>query len=381
MSQQVFDVVIIGGGPAGCATALMLNQLSDLSILLIDKGNQYTQRVGESIPPDSRLLLQKLGIWQDFVNDSHDPCLGSHSLWGHSELGYNDYLFNPMGHGWHLNRQKFDYRLIASVKNRGIDCWQNCSVYQTQSIKSHHLLTVKTGKKDNKNIKARFVVDATGKNSRFSKKMGCTQQENDDMVCITGFFQQNRNDIISKHTLLEAVEYGWWYAACLPNNSLAVALACDRSFAKRFKVYKSHNWHILLNQSTQQVSKTLKNTEFVNKSLRVDLASSFVLDDIIGNNWLATGDAACSFDPISAGGIFKALTHGIKAAETIEKHFCNNNTALKAYQQLIINDYQHYLADSRHLYEQEQRWPNSPFWQHRQHRQRHRKSLGSAQLH
>ncbi|MBL4772212.1 MAG: hypothetical protein JKX98_00955 [Alcanivoracaceae bacterium] len=54
------------------------------------------------------MLFKQLNIWQEFLSDNYDPCLGNRSVWGHSELGYNDYLFNPMGHGWHLNRQKFD---------------------------------------------------------------------------------------------------------------------------------------------------------------------------------------------------------------------------------------------------------------------------------
>lgn len=378
MREQLFDVVIIGGGPAGCATALRLKQLSELSILLIDSGNQETQRIGESIPPDSRLLLKKLALWDDFVSDNHDPCLGNHSMWGHSELGYNDYLFNPMGHGWHLNRQIFDRRLITTVTQRGVEYWHNSRVYQTQWVKSCHQLVIKTPHNKHKQIPAKFIVDATGKNSRISKKLGSTQQKNDDMVCITGFFQQTENTEISKQTLLEAVEYGWWYTASLPNNGLAVALACDRSFAKRFKINHFNNWHILLSQSTQKVSRTVNNMPFIKASLRVDLAPSFILDKTVGKNWLATGDAACAFDPISAGGIYKSLTHGIKAAETITECFDSSKTALNDYHQLINDDYQYYLMDRKHLYDQEQRWPNSPFWQNRQ---THRKSLGSAQLH
>src|SRR3954452_14772109 len=103
-----FDVVIVGGGPAGCATALALAERRSLRVLLVEAGRYQTARVGESIPPDTSAVLQALGIWHDFVREGHAPCLGSCSSWGDVALVYNYFLFNPLGYGLHLERQRFD---------------------------------------------------------------------------------------------------------------------------------------------------------------------------------------------------------------------------------------------------------------------------------
>ena len=36
-----------------------------------------------------------------------------------------------------------------------------------------------------------------------------------------------------------------------------------------------------------------------------------------GDGWVAAGDAACAFDPLSGQGIFKALDGGMRAAEAV----------------------------------------------------------------
>jgi len=104
-----YDVVVLGGGPAGCAAAIALRQHEVDRVLVVEAGHYEAERIGEGIPPDTRTLLQRLGVWNEFLKEGHDACLGSCSSWGTAELGFNDFLFNPLGNGWHLERKRFDF--------------------------------------------------------------------------------------------------------------------------------------------------------------------------------------------------------------------------------------------------------------------------------
>jgi hypothetical protein len=53
------------------------------------------------------------------------------------------------------------------------------------------------------------------------------------LLCITGFFDLPAAGQFSRLTMLEAVEYGWWYAARLPDNRLAVSVATDAGHRQR----------------------------------------------------------------------------------------------------------------------------------------------------
>ena len=67
--------------------------------MLVESSRYEISRIGETVPPDTRLLLDQLGILADFLAEKHEPGLGSCSSWGADELGYNDFLFNPQGNG------------------------------------------------------------------------------------------------------------------------------------------------------------------------------------------------------------------------------------------------------------------------------------------
>jgi 2-polyprenyl-6-methoxyphenol hydroxylase-like FAD-dependent oxidoreductase len=90
-------------------------------VLIVEAGNYETFQIGEAIPPDSRPLLESLQVWEGFAEDGHEPCLGSCSSWGDNFVGYNDFLLNPHGTGWHLDRRKFGAFLARKAKEGGAE--------------------------------------------------------------------------------------------------------------------------------------------------------------------------------------------------------------------------------------------------------------------
>lgn len=113
------DVVVVGAGPAGSATALRLTHHGIGRVLLANAGGFDGFRIGESIPPDTGLLLDELGLLPGFLAQCHERCLGSCSSWGDDALGYNDFVTNPYGNGWHLDRSRFDAFLAHQAAERG----------------------------------------------------------------------------------------------------------------------------------------------------------------------------------------------------------------------------------------------------------------------
>ena len=98
------------------------------------------------------------------------------------------------------------------------------------------------------------------------------------------------------------------------------------------------------------------------RPLQLISASSEILDCSAGKNWLATGDAALSFDPLSSQGIYYALKSGLLAARAIQESLHGNRTAMAALSLRMRQSFDHYRQMRLSHYAREQRWSDSLFW-------------------
>ncbi|MDX1366741.1 FAD-dependent oxidoreductase [Pseudomonas sp.] len=358
-------VAIIGGGPAGSAAALALAGTGVDGVQLIEAGDYSRQRVGESLPPDTRLLLARLGLWDSFRQQRHDPCLGSCSAWGSDDLGYNDFLSNPQGHGWHLDRRRFERWLADEAQARGVELRTQTRLSAVETNGDGYRLELRSPAPHSEYLHADYVIDASGAHARFARLVGARAIELDQLICIYGFFSSPAQATNSRLTLLEAAEYGWWYRAALPDGQLCIALACDQPGLRQLKAGEWRNWLNLL-ADTRHTASNLQGYGFEPGSMLTSPASSYRLDQVVGSRWLAAGDAASSFDPLMARGIHKALEDGIAAAEAIVGWLNDDTTAAERHARQIEQRYQEFREMRRYLYAQEQRWPQSSFWQARQ---------------
>jgi 2-polyprenyl-6-methoxyphenol hydroxylase-like FAD-dependent oxidoreductase len=112
---QACEVLVVGAGPAGATAAL--NLAPTRSVCLVDQRMEISPRIGESLPPAARRLLTDMGLFPDFLAQGHAPCYGNRAAWGSAELHETDFLGDLDGHGWHLDRTRFDAwlesRLVA----------------------------------------------------------------------------------------------------------------------------------------------------------------------------------------------------------------------------------------------------------------------------
>jgi flavin-dependent dehydrogenase len=358
-----FDVVVLGAGPAGCAAALALAQNEVGPILLVAPAHDPDFRVGESVPPDIRISLDELGLWDEFLHERHEACLGSCASWGTAALGYNDFLFNPLGPGWHLDRARFDQFLLGNAIERGIDVCDGMRFDAAQRLPQGGFRLRLAGD-ETRIVDTRFVVDATGPRACFARSQGARRDVLDQLLCAVGFFALPDPTRFSRLTMLEAVEYGWWYAAKLPNARLAVVAASDPRLIKQTALHSRDGFLAHL-AATTHIAAGMSGGRLIEEALLTCSAPSFLLDPVVGDGWLAVGDAACAFDPISSQGIHKALADGRRAGKAIADHLRGREGALPEYQSSIAARFAQYRRSRAYFYELEKRWPASPFWKKR----------------
>jgi flavin-dependent dehydrogenase len=367
-SSRKWDVAVLGGGPAGCAAALALRRKGIDRVCVVDPGHHRVSAVGETLPPDVRLVLDELGLWFGFIGEAHEACLGSCSSWGSDALGYNDFILSPHGNGWHLDRQRFDAFLSRSTDSCGAMAISGARFVDCECDR-HDGFRLRLRARDDAEslITARFVVDATGSRSAFARRAGARRNFLDSLTFIYGFFDKTANHSVSQLTMLEAVEAGWWYAAGVPGQRVAVAFATDAGVARRDMLFREQRWLARLLR-TRHIAPSLGGCRFLGNSLVIRAAPSFLLDPPAGAGWLAVGDAAATYDPLSSQGIHNALEDGIAAANTIAAAITNDTKATGNYAEALAARFTEYQTNRNYFYGLETRWPGSAFWERRHER-------------
>lgn len=358
-------VVIVGGGPAGCAAALALHALGVDGITLVEAGRYQRERVGESVPPDIGPLFARCGILDAFVDEGHEPCVGSCASWGSDTLGYNDFIVNPHGPGWHLDRRRFERFLAKQVRARGIRLFTNTRFREVERhVDGGYTIGVEGPEQARARLRAEWLVDAGGVQALLATRLGARKHIHDQLVVASAFLDQDKEAAFSRLTMLEAVEYGWWYAARLPGGRLIVAVASDAAILKAMRLNEPDGWigHLY---ETRHLAAALRGARCFAPKLTIGLAASSVLEPCAGAGWLAVGDAASCYDPISAQGIHKAFATGIAAASAIAAHRRGKPDAIEGYRQQVRREFGAYLHNRRYFYDLERRWPEAPFWKQR----------------
>jgi flavin-dependent dehydrogenase len=156
------------------------------------------------------------------------------------------------------------------------------------------------------------------------------------------------------------VKNGWFYTAPIPHGRRIVAFHTDAD------LHDKRRGVIEWLEEAKELASLLANVSFVPEGETfITSARSAVLEPAAGDGWLAVGDAAMSFDPLSSQGLFNALFTGLAAAEAVDSHLKGNQLSLTQYHQTtgaIFDSYQQKLAAT---YAAERRWPDAPFWKRR----------------
>ena len=94
-------------------------------------------------------------------------------------------------------------------------------------------------------------------------------------------------------------------------------------------------------------------------------AGSVLRQPVTGPNWIAAGDAALAFDPLSGLGIYKTIESGLRSSAAIACYFEGDRNGMVEYENWTAEGFQSYLSLRHQFYGSVQRWPGSCFWQRR----------------
>jgi flavin-dependent dehydrogenase len=346
------DVLVLGGGPAGAATALALAR-GGRSVAVVTRSGGSRPRIGETVPPTVIRPLVRLGLWRDFRRDGHVEVPGTVVRWGSDRPYENEAILNAYGCGWHLDRGRFDTMLIGAARAAGAQVRElprgGSPEYDGRAWQ------VRLGGRDA--LRAPFLVDASGRAARTPARRGVRRHRVGRLIALVRYGQAARPD---PRTVLESTAVGWWYAAVLPRGRAVIALFTDADLLPRTAVERERFWAAAA--SGTRLAPCLLSTAAASPTVAARAEPS-CLAASSGPDWMAVGDAARTLDPLSGQGITIACESALRAAEVLSDPL--RTASLRDYSAWTLAEYRAHLAAGLAYYGRERRWPDSPFWRRR----------------
>jgi flavin-dependent dehydrogenase len=361
--EMNFDVVVIGGGPAGCSTALELARVG-YRCMVVERSDYSNVRIGETLPSSIRKLLVDLGAWERFLAADYRPAFAVQSAWGHDQIRERDAIVDPYGSGWHVDRGHFDRTLAGLANASGAQLMQGARVDSIAVTNDGDWRLDIDWSGRPRTAYAQVLVDASGRRSVLARRLGAKRITMDRLIGCVRFFHSSSPEIIEpKVMLVESATDGWWYSAPLPNERLVVAYMTDADLFS-----KLHG--PLMSRLIKLISGAPRTAERLGQfnleiGPSVSAANSSRLDRVWGKNWIAVGDSAMAFDPLSSLGVYRAIKSGLAAARAIAGFFSKETEGLVAYAADLSTEFDRYMLQRLHYYSMEKRWATKDFWRRR----------------
>jgi len=374
-----YDVVVVGAGPAGAASAIALRKRG-LSVALLERAQcsdsdtvepgapAAPRRVwspGEGLAAAGQSALRELGLWEAFQGQGHRPSYLTQSVWGSDELRDKHAITHKLGPDYHLDRVRFDHWLRKRATAAGAELFDATRVTNAAWLDAGHFVLAcspalpfsssGSARKEELTLEAPQLIDATGRSAWLLRRFGGARRQVDDLVCVGRSYDEA---VFEPSILVEAAPNGWWYSAPLPSRR-AVALYFTLAAGAK-EVQSESGWQATLALAPRTASRLAAATP--TKSTQTYPAAP------VRSTWrselplLPVGDAAAAFDPISGSGLCFAFRSALEAAMVLDEARSGRAPLYAGFQQGVGDVFEQHVHRRRELYAHERRWSQSAFW-------------------
>ena len=343
------DVVVIGGGPAGSTAATLLAQ-QGLSVTLLERERFPRFQIGESLLPYNNDLFARLGLTDELVQGDFFPKYGAFFVTGDGRTSYtfrfDQRLHDPYRRSFQVKRSEFDHLLLKNAAKHGDDVREQTPVTSIE-LSDPNSVTV------NNEIRARFVIDATGHHSL----IGNRQAMRDDVpslkkIAIFAHYKNVPRDVGKNagNTVIAILRNAWFWLIPITADVMSVGLVVNREHVRSCGLEPQQ----LLEQTiarTPWVAERMKHAERVSQVYaRKDF--SFRMRNLAGDNYALIGDAAGFLDPIFSTGVFMAMKSADMVVDGVLQRLTSGTTeSLAAYERDMQRGLDQYLRFIEHFYD------------------------------
>jgi flavin-dependent dehydrogenase len=323
MTAFDYDLLVIGGGPAGsCAAAGA--RLHGLKTLVVEKCEFPRFHIGESLLPAGNRVLRDTGVWPKVQAAGFIPKFGAefHRSEGTEvkKVVFSESLIPGLDSTFQVERARFDAVLLDHARELGADVWMQTTVKALENLAGGYQASL-TGPTGETTIRVPWVIDATGREtglmsdqkraldpSPFPKRMAIYSH-------FTGVVRAPGRE--GGNILIVRLEGGWFWIIPIDAERTSVGLVTTvEAFRAAGETPESY--------FQRAVAGSPKLRELLagaapTMGFHVTSDYSYFRRDLAQERLVLAGDAGGFFDPIFSSGVYMATFSGKLAADMVAR--------------------------------------------------------------
>ena len=370
--RESCDVVVIGGGPGGAATATLLAD-HGLRVILLERAAFPREHVGESLLPASIPVLEQLGVMPRIEAAGFVTKRGATLVWGKEPDPWSWYFADDPGQrptSFQVVRAEFDKILLDNAGAHGVDVRESHQVLDVafDGERATGVRYLHDGAQGA--IDSRFVVDASGQAALLSRKLKLQQWDNFFRnLAVYGYYRgaAHLDPPNDGNIFIESYAHGWFWKIPLHTGVTSVGVVVDKEVGQAG--LREHGARGFLEAQIEQaphVRELLDGAALV-ADPEVERDWSYTSSSFAGDGYVLVGDAACFLDPLFSSGVHLALGGATLAATYVRTALANPASraqAAQAYHSLYDKQYQYFRLTAQ-LFYGTNRSADSYFWEAR----------------
>jgi flavin-dependent dehydrogenase len=322
-ASPIWDVIIIGGGPAGSTAATTLSQ-AGRKVLVLEKAKFPRFHIGESLLPYNRKIFDDLGVWEKVSTVGFTKKRAAQFLMGNgshgNRLDFSKGAFTEYPEAMQVERSKFDDILLHHSREHGVEVREECQVIGHVVEKDRVFVKYRTEDGSEHEIAAPYLIDASGLGNLTANQ--ASERE---------FYSNHRKLAIFSHfsgvemptgeqsgdILVVRRENSWMWLIPISPEKTSVGLVIDAADFKALGMTPQQAFDGAVRGTPVVEKRFMQATRMEDLHVMADF--SYKNERLISPRVLRVGDASGFIDPMFSSGILLAMTSGQQGAQAIHE--------------------------------------------------------------